>query len=228
MDHFKFSVNSGRKNKVIRTSVQRTDTWLISGNDYRIQLSNRKNVLLANLLKQYFPAVVEVDKVSDASKGQMIAAAILEPEENFLDQGPELETLNLLQKKTVKNVKINPELSEDQQTKIKGLLEKYRDIFTDVPSITNQSEHQIKLTTDEPIKGKAYSLPHAMRETLGKKIDSMFAMGVIKESTAAYASPVVMVKKPDGSTRVCIDYRRLNSATIFDPKLMPTAEEIFA
>ena len=200
----------------------------IEGNDYRIQLANRKKVLHANLLKQYISDVVEEDKASGESEGQMIAAAILEPEEDFLDQGPELETLNPLQKETVKDVKINPELSEEQQTEIKGLLEEYQDIFTDVPSITNQSEHRIKLTTDEPIKGKAYSLPHAMRETLDKKIDSMLAMGVIEESTAAYASPVVMVKKPDGSTRVCIDYRRLNSATIFNPEPMPTAEEIFA
>ena len=125
-------------------------------------------------------------------------------------------------------MKFNPELSEEQQTEIKELLEKYRNIFTDVPSITNHSEHRIKLTTDKPIKEKAYSLPHAMRETLDKEIDSMLAMGVIEESTAAYASPVVMVKKPDGSTRVCIDYRRLNSATIFNPEPMPTAEEIFA
>jgi len=56
----------------------------------------------------------------------------------------------------------------------------------------------------------------------------MLTMGVIEESNAAYASPVVMVKKPDGSTQVCIDYRKLNSVTVFDPEPMPTAEEIFA
>ena len=67
-----------------------------------------------------------------------------------------------------------------------------------------------------------------MRETLDKEIDSMMKMGVIESSSAAYASPVVMVKKSDGSTRVCIDYRKLNSVTIFDPEPMPTAEEIFA
>ena len=67
-----------------------------------------------------------------------------------------------------------------------------------------------------------------MRETLNKEIDNMLAMGVIEESCVAYESPVVMVKKPDRSTRVCIDYRKLNSATVFYPEPMPTAEEIFA
>jgi len=56
----------------------------------------------------------------------------------------------------------------------------------------------------------------------------MLAMNVIEESSTAYASPVVMVKKLDGSTRVCVDYQKLNKVTIFDPEPMPTAEEIFA
>jgi len=37
-----------------------------------------------------------------------------------------------------------------------------------------------------------------------------------------------MVKKPDGSTIVCVDYRNLNKATIFDPEPIPSADEIFA
>jgi len=56
----------------------------------------------------------------------------------------------------------------------------------------------------------------------------MLAMAIIDESTAAYASPVVMVEKADGTKRVCVDYRKLNCVTFFDPKPMPTAEEIFA
>jgi len=67
-----------------------------------------------------------------------------------------------------------------------------------------------------------------MRETLDKEIDNMLSMGVIEPSSAAYASQVVMVMKSDGSTRVCIDYRKLNSVTVFDPEPIPTAEEIFA
>jgi len=33
---------------------------------------------------------------------------------------------------------------------------------------------------------------------------------------------------PDGTKRVCVDYRKLNCVTVFDPEPMPTAEEIFA
>jgi len=79
--------------------------------------------------------------------------------------GSELETLNPLQKETVKDVKVSPELSESQQADIQALLEVYKDIFTDVSSITDFSEHRIQLTTAEPIKGKAYPLPLALRDT---------------------------------------------------------------
>ena len=55
----------------------------------------------------------------------------------------------------------------------------------------------------------------------------MMKMGVIRESSSPYASPVVVVKKKDNSNRVCVDYRKLNKLTVFDPEPMPTAEHLF-
>ena len=55
----------------------------------------------------------------------------------------------------------------------------------------------------------------------------MINMGVIRESTSPYASPVVVVKKKDNTNRVCVNYRKLNKLTVFDPGPMPTAEHLF-
>ncbi len=55
----------------------------------------------------------------------------------------------------------------------------------------------------------------------------MIRMGVARESKSPYASPVVIVRKKDGTNRVCVDYRKLNRVTEFDPTPIPTAEEIF-
>ena len=55
----------------------------------------------------------------------------------------------------------------------------------------------------------------------------MLSMGVIRESTSAYASPVVIVRKTDGTNRICIDYRKLNKVTVFDPEPMVTADDVF-
>jgi len=60
-----------------------------------------------------------------------------------------------------------------------------------------------------------------------KEIETMLQLGVIELSTASYASPIVMARKSDRSNRVCIDYRKLNKVTVFDPEPMPQADEIF-
>ena len=68
-----------------------------------------------------------------------------------------------------------------------------------------------------------------MRESLRKDIGDMIKMGVIRESSSPYVLPVVhvVVKKKDNPNRVCVDYRKLNKLTVFDPEPMPTAEHLF-
>jgi len=179
------------------------------------------------MLKRYMSAETGKSKKSmlphsEDLDTQLTHATILEPVEDL-----NLGTWNPLQKETIKDVKISSNLMERRQEEVRAILKQYEDIFTDVPSVINAGEHTIKLTTAEPITGKAYPLPLALRETLEWEIDSMLAMNVIKEPSMAYASSVDMVKKLDGSTQVCVDYRKLNNVTIFDPEPMPTAEEIF-
>lgn len=53
----------------------------------------------------------------------------------------------------------------------------------------------------------------------------MEAAGVIRPSKSPYASPVVIVTKKDGSLRLCIDYRRLNSCSTRDAFPLPRIEE---
>ena len=42
-----------------------------------------------------------------------------------------------------------------------------------------------------------------------------------------YATPMVVVKKKDGSNLLCVDYRKLNKLTVFGPEPMKTAENLF-
>ena len=55
----------------------------------------------------------------------------------------------------------------------------------------------------------------------------MMKMGVVRESSSPYASSFVVVKEEDNTNRVCVDYRRLNKLTVFDPEPMPTTEHLF-
>ncbi|GFR82963.1 transposon Ty3-I Gag-Pol polyprotein [Elysia marginata] len=53
-------------------------------------------------------------------------------------------------------------------------------------------------------------------------------MGIIRRSSSPYASPITVVMKKDKTMRLCIDFRRLNSLTIFDAEPIPTLEELLA
>ena len=55
----------------------------------------------------------------------------------------------------------------------------------------------------------------------------MLSLGIIQESNPPFASPIVIVKKKDGSDCICVDYRKLNKLTVTVPEPMTTAEHLF-
>ena len=114
-----------------------------------------------------------------------------------------------------------------QRAEFMGLANEFQCLFTEAPGTTNLAQHHIKLTSDQPVRSRPYPVPYSLKESVTKVITDMLKMGVIKESRSPYASPVVVVKKKDNTNRICVNYRRLNKITLFDPKPMPTTEHLF-
>ena len=56
---------------------------------------------------------------------------------------------------------------------------------------------------DQPVRTKAYPLPYAVRELIQKEVNEMLRMSIIEPANSAYSSSVVMIKKKDGSNRLC-------------------------
>ena len=76
------------------------------------------------------------------------------------------------------------------------------------------------------MKLPAYRLPQAYHETVQQNLQDMLAAGFIEPSKSEWASPIVLVKKKDGSLRLCVDYRRLNARTTVDAYPMPRIDDL--
>ena len=85
--------------------------------------------------------------------------------------------------------------------------------------------HEIRLTSEKPVNLPYRRVaPHVVPE-VKKLLQDLLDRTIIKKSSSPYASPVVLVQKRDGSIRLCIDYRKVNSLTVKDAFPLPRIEE---
>jgi hypothetical protein len=88
-------------------------------------------------------------------------------------------------------------------------------------------DHSITLKSDaQPVCMRPYRYPYFQKEEIEKIVAELLLSGVIRPSQSPFSSPVLLVKKADGSWRMCIDYRTLNKETIKDKFPIPVIDEL--
>ena len=115
-------------------------------------------------------------------------------------------------------------LDENEQNQLKSLLIKYQSVFaksSDDLGFSDRVEHHIDTMGAEPIKEHVQRLPLAKREIEREEVRKMLQKGVIEPSISPWSSNIVLVTKKDGSTRFCVDYRKLNAVTKKDSYPLP-------
>ncbi|XP_048849544.1 uncharacterized protein LOC125719208 [Brienomyrus brachyistius] len=120
--------------------------------------------------------------------------------------------------------------NEEQKVQLKALLARYIDIFAvedEDLGYTDRVRHEIHLTDDDPVTQPYRRIPPTQYGEVKEHISKLLSKGVIQESSSAYASPIVLVRKADGSLRLCVDYRRLNQKTKKDAFPLPRIDESF-
>ncbi len=109
-----------------------------------------------------------------------------------------------------------------KEEELAGVLEEFQELFSERPGLCTLRECAIEVAVNLPVR----RVPFKLREGVETAITKMLRDRVIEESTSVWSSPIVPVVKPDGSVRVCVDYRGLNEVTPLQRHYMPTLEEV--
>ena len=121
------------------------------------------------------------------------------------------------------------ELPDDMEPELALLLHTYSSVFStpsSLPPPRSHVHHIPLLTGSNPVKVKPYRYPHSQKEEIEKLVENILREGIIQHSSNPFSSPIILVKKKDGSWRVCTDYRALNAITIKDSFPIPTVDEL--
>ena len=116
-----------------------------------------------------------------------------------------------------------------RMTALDKLLQKYRSMFGQAGTldIAHVPPLEIRTPAAEPVNTRPYRLALHKLAVADEEIDKMLEMGIIRPSASPWASPITLVPKKDGSTRFCIDYRKVNAVTEKDRWPLPHIQEIF-
>ena len=90
----------------------------------------------------------------------------------------------------------------------------------------NVIEHEIVLEDKTPIYLRPYRKSEHERHEIRKQIAEMLGNGIIRKSRSAYSSPLILVPKPNGTKRICIDCRKLNKVTVRQNWPLPLIQDV--
>lgn len=104
-------------------------------------------------------------------------------------------------------------LSLSQKSQLDEIISGFKALSDKGLGKTHKVCHKIDTGTSEPIKQRHHPISPAMQVIMNKELDRLLAMGIVRESNSPWASPVLLVKKPNGEYRLCLDSRKLNSVS---------------
>lgn len=112
---------------------------------------------------------------------------------------------------------------------VSKLLQQYSHLFSEPSSLPPERycDHHIVLVPGaQPVNTRPYRYAPHQKTEMENQLAEMLRNGTIRPSTSPYASPVLLVRKKDGSWRFCVDYRHLNNITVTNKHPLPIVDEL--
>ena len=121
-------------------------------------------------------------------------------------------------------------LVPEQRVLLERLLLKHAGAFASGPTDLGRTSlmyHRIDTGDNNPVRQPMRRVFHEHIPALKAEVDILQNANAVVPSTSPFASPTILVKKKEGSMRLCIDYRKLNAVTKKDAHPLPRFEDIF-
>ena len=116
-------------------------------------------------------------------------------------------------------------LDQTQRNELKMLILEYEHLFPDISTRTDQIYHDVDIEGSKPIKQHPYRMSLMELQYLREEIQYMLDNDFIEPSLCGLSSPCIRLPKPDGTFRMCTDYRKVNSVTKTDSFLVPRIDD---
>lgn len=188
--------------------------------DYAVDIGHATRLFHINMLKKY------EERDPTTASGEGIQCALVTPDEGEWED--RLPLLRIERVEDSRDVAMADGLTERQRRQAQTLVKEFEVVFSDVPGRTDLVECRLDISAPRPVHTKQYPLPHAVRHTINDEVQKMWEMGIIERSHSAYNSPVLAVKKSDGTHRLCIDFRALNDVLDTDAEPIPRVDTLFS
>ena len=123
---------------------------------------------------------------------------------------------------------VSPDLTTSQSEELLALLHKHATSFDAHSSSLGQTSiitHRIETDGTSIVRRRPYRVSSSERKVIEENVADMLQRNIIRPSASPWSSPVVLVRKKDGSVRFCVDYRALNKITRKDVYPMPRIDD---
>lgn len=112
---------------------------------------------------------------------------------------------------------------------VQQVIDTFLDVFGEPTGLPPRRpcDHRIPLIPGaQPMNVRPYRHKPEHKDEIEKRVMEMLKAGIIQRSSSPFSSPVILVKKKDGTGRLCIDYRYLNALTCIAKFPIPVIEEL--
>ena len=117
-----------------------------------------------------------------------------------------------------------PHLTDAQKDQLIATLKPHADMWEGKLGRISTIKHHI-MTSGPPVASQPYRAGPQSRKLIDAELKRMLQMDVIEPASGPWSAPVVLIPKPDGSIRFCIDYRKLNAVTKNDSYALPRVDD---